>query len=201
VLNPTLPQLLENVLGTPIAPTNIPRSDIANVFLLGLSGINRPGEFNTTGANGAPVALTTPAAVTPAEMMRLNTAFAPVARADQNKLGIAGEAVAKGLSGITDLAGFPNGRRPGDDVVDLSLAVVAGALCMLNGTNDALKLNDFKPNPAGAPLFSSQCQPSSVPLGLTSASLHDGIDQGQIPLLSVFPYIPQPRAGSQGPTN
>ena len=28
-----------------------------------------------------------------------------------------------------DLAGFPNGRRPGDDTVDIALRVVMGALC------------------------------------------------------------------------
>ena len=31
-----------------------------------------------------------------------------------------------------DNAGFPNGRRPGDDVVDIELRVVMGKLCTLN---------------------------------------------------------------------
>ena len=39
--------------------------------------------------------------------------------AAQNNLGVLGG----------DLAGFPNGRRPGDDVVDAALRVAMGALC------------------------------------------------------------------------
>mgnify|MGYP006171932529 CR=1 FL=1 len=43
------------------------------------------------------------------EMQRLNTSIAPTARAAQDNLGVLGG----------DNAGFPNGRRPGDDVVDI----------------------------------------------------------------------------------
>lgn len=52
------------------------------------------------------------------EMLRLNTSIAPTAKADQARLGV--------LAG--DVAGFPNGRRPGDDVVDMALRVVMGVL-------------------------------------------------------------------------
>ena len=31
-----------------------------------------------------------------------------------------------------DTAGFPNGRRPGDDVVDIELRAAMGVLCTLN---------------------------------------------------------------------
>jgi hypothetical protein len=34
--------------------------------------------------------------------------------------------------------GFPNGRRPGDDVVDVTLRVAMGALCVLTGPGDTL---------------------------------------------------------------
>ena len=57
--------------------------------------------------------------VTASEMLRLNTAVPPAPAARQNPLGVA----------AGDLAGFPNGRRPGDDVVDVALRVVMGALC------------------------------------------------------------------------
>lgn len=53
------------------------------------------------------------------EMLRLNTAIPPVPRAQQDSLGV--------LAG--DNAGFPNGRRPGDDVVDIALRAVMGAIC------------------------------------------------------------------------
>ena len=52
------------------------------------------------------------------EMLRLNTATPAVAAAQQNNLGV--------IAG--DNAGFPNGRRPGDDVVDIALRVVMGKL-------------------------------------------------------------------------
>jgi len=39
-----------------------------------------------------------------------------------------------------DNAGYPNGRRPGDDVVDLSLRVFMGALCVLTGATDTLRV-------------------------------------------------------------
>jgi hypothetical protein len=53
------------------------------------------------------------------EMQRLNTSIAPTLRAVQNNLGVLGG----------DNAGFPNGRRPGDDVVDIELRVAMGVLC------------------------------------------------------------------------
>ena len=52
------------------------------------------------------------------ELLRLNTTVAPTAPADQKRLG--------GLAG--DAAGFPNGRRPNDDVTDIVLRVAAGIL-------------------------------------------------------------------------
>ncbi|MCI0537179.1 MAG: DUF4331 domain-containing protein [Verrucomicrobiales bacterium] len=53
-----------------------------------------------------------------AEMLRLNTATPALPAAQQNNLGVIGG----------DNAGFPNGRRPGDDVVDIALRVVMGKL-------------------------------------------------------------------------
>lgn len=75
-----------------------PRNDLVNVFLKGLPGANQPPN------------------VVPADMLRLNVAV-PVT-ASPNRLG----AIAN------DLGGFPNGRRLGDDVVDIALRVVAGVL-------------------------------------------------------------------------
>jgi hypothetical protein len=52
-------------------------------------------------------------------MLRLNTGIAPTATGSQKNLGVLGG----------DNAGFPNGRRPGDDVVDIELRVAMGVLC------------------------------------------------------------------------
>jgi Domain of unknown function (DUF4331) len=173
VTNPTLPRLLEIALdkdpafgGTAsgkIAPTNLPRTDLLTVFLTGIAGVNKPA-----GGGGS-------------EMLRLNTNTAPTAEASQNRLGLAGG----------DAAGFPNGRRPKDDVVDISLVAVAGGLCVLNGDNNGLGLNS-------ALGMTSACKPSSVPLGATSLKLHDGVDQAQVPLLPRFPYLFTPTPGAGG---
>jgi hypothetical protein len=53
-----------------------------------------------------------------ADLMRLNTGIPPTPVANQKRLGF--------LAG--DLAGYPNGRRPIDDVVDISSRAVAGIL-------------------------------------------------------------------------
>ena len=52
------------------------------------------------------------------ELLRLNLGVEPTPSEKQKRLG--------GLAG--DAAGFPNGRRPNDDVTDITLRVVAGAL-------------------------------------------------------------------------
>ena len=120
-------------------------------------------------------------------MLRLNTAIAPTAEASQNRLGLLGGLLA-GPGG--DLAGYPNGRRPNDDVVDISLVAVMGGLCVANGNTDTYKLG-------------AACKPSAVPLGTAAFGLHDGVDQAgpkvksNGPLLPTFPYLGTPRPGAQ----
>jgi len=80
------------------APNLFPRTDLVAAFLTGLPGLNENGSVG--------------------EMLRLNTAIPAVPAASQSRLGALGG----------DLAGFPNGRRPGDDVVDIELRVAMGAL-------------------------------------------------------------------------
>ncbi|MBQ0928848.1 DUF4331 domain-containing protein [Ideonella alba] len=162
VTHPTLPKLLKIALGLPgIAPKNYPRTDLSTTFLTGIAGVNRPAN------------------VVPSEMLRLNTAIPPVPFAQQNRLGIVGNL----LAGGNDLAGYPNGRRPKDDVVDISLVAMMGGLCMANGTTDALG-------------FGAKCKPSAVPLGATSFKLHDAVDQAVTPFLPGFPYLNTPTPGA-----
>lgn len=80
------------------APNQFPREDLVQVFLTGVPGLNADGSVG--------------------EMLRLNTAIAAVPAASQSPLGVLGG----------DLAGFPNGRRPGDDTVDIALRAVMGVL-------------------------------------------------------------------------
>jgi hypothetical protein len=88
------------------APTLFPRSDLVQAFLTGVPGLN---------VNGST-----------AEMLRLNTSIAPTLAGVQGRLGV--------LDG--DLAGFPNGRRPGDDVVDIELRAAMGVLLPLADAPD-----------------------------------------------------------------
>ncbi len=163
VTNPTLPALLEVALNLPgIAPTNFPRTDLVTTFLTGIQGVNQPRNVRAS------------------EMLRLNTAIAPVPFAQQNRLGIVGNI----LAGGSDNAGYPNGRRPKDDVVDISLVAMMGGLCMANGNTNALG-------------FGAACNPSAVPLGSTAFRLHDAVDQAVVPLLGAFPYLNTPIPGSR----
>ena len=100
VTNPSLPELIQALFPSVSAPNLFPRTDLVAAFLTGIPGLNQP------------------ASVTPAEMMRLNTSIAPKTASNQKSLGV--------LAG--DTAGFPNGRRPGDDVVDIELRVAMGVL-------------------------------------------------------------------------
>ncbi len=206
VTNPTLPSLLEIAFATGpgvIAPTNLPRTDLLNVFLNGIAGVNRPTTSLTS------------AGLVPAEMLRLNTAIPAVPLNQQNRLGVGGEVVRVGgaafLGNAVDLAGYPNGRRPSDDVVDISLIAVAGALCLansvgdlsaINGTNNAnvLGLNTFTIPGATPTVLSSTCNAAAVPLGATALKLHDGIDQAVdtpgYARTSTFPYFAKPIPGA-----
>ncbi len=177
VTNPTLPALLGLVLAgnaTALAPTNLPRTDLATTFLTGITGVNKP--VNTT----------------PSEMLRLNTAVPPVPFANQNRLGVAGNALNTDPNKVNDNAGFPNGRRPKDDVVDIALVAMVGGLCVINGDNNALGLNSVP----GVPSLNSACRASSVPLGATSANIHDAVDQAVVPFQDAFPYLNTPNPGA-----
>ncbi len=155
VTNPVLPALIQSLFPSAVAPTNFPRTDLVNVFLKGISGVNQP----TT--------------VVLADMLRLNTAIAVTAAGLQNPLGVAGG----------DNAGFPNGRRPADDVVDLSLRVSMGALCVLTGATDTLKVG---------------CRPADAPAG--ALALTDGVRKTAVNYGVTFPYLTTPLPGNLNPT-
>ncbi len=90
-----------------------PRNDLVSVFLTGVAGLNKP------------------ASVTPSEQLRLNTSIKP--STSKKRLGV--------IDG--DNAGFPNGRRLSDDVVDIALQVVEGELVgSKNDLGDAVNQND-----------------------------------------------------------
>jgi len=155
VTNPALPKLLEVLFGAAgvMAPTQFPRADLVAAFLTGIDGVNKDGST--------------------AEVLRLNTAIPPV-KTGQNNLGAA-QCFVNGVLTTTgnancDPAGFPNGRRPGDDVTDIALRAMMGFLLP----------------PASAP---------SGQLGFT-----DGVLQDASQFDVTFPYLKTPLPGSSGPT-
>jgi hypothetical protein len=155
VTNPSLPVLLQTLFGAAgvRAPNVYPRTDLEAAFLTGIKGLNQP--------------LT----VTPAEEMRLNTKTPATPLAMQNDLGVLGG----------DTAGFPNGRRPIDDVVDIELRVAMGVLL--------------------SPFDGSAADPD--PASDASRQLHytDGAEPNPANYLATFPYLDTPLGGSPTSAN
>jgi hypothetical protein len=165
VTNPFLPVLLHNLFGSAAVVPDMPRSDLVATFLTGVKGINQPAK------------------VTPGEMLRLNTAIAPTPVATQNDLGVLGG----------DLAGFPNGRRPYDDVVDVTLRVAEGALCGAIGNCGAQTTdpNHGIPYTDGARAAGADAAHSQVTGRINLADTY----------LPAFPYLNTPIPGSPNGLN
>ena len=160
VTNPTLPALLEILFGANgvRAPTAYPRTDLITAFLTGVPSVN----FLSSGT--APNNALT-------EMLRLNTGIPATVAASQNDLGAAGcfigdPPVLMTSAGTCDPAGFPNGRRPGDDVVDITLRVAMGYLL-----------------------------PSTVAAN-RALPFHDAILQNAAQFDAAFPYLKTPMGGT-----
>jgi hypothetical protein len=115
-----------------------PRSDLVTIFLQGIPGLNQPPN------------------VRPSEMLRLNMGVPP--SSSPHRLGVLGG----------DIAGFPNGRRVGDDVTDIVLQAASGATPLTPAFNRS-------PN----------------------NTLGDGVNANDVPYLPIFPYLGIPHAGNK----
>jgi uncharacterized protein DUF4331 len=155
VTNPSLPVLLQALFGSAgvLAPNVYPRTDLVAAFLTGLSGLNQP------------------ASVTAAEELRLNTSTAVTPAGSQNDLGVLGG----------DLSGFPNGRRPIDDVVTISLRVAMGVLL--------------------SPFNGSAQDPDPASDGSRQLHYTDGVEPNPANYLTAFPYLNTPLGGSPTSAN
>jgi hypothetical protein len=155
VTNPSLPVLLQALFGSAgvLAPNVYPRTDLEAAFLTGIKGLNQP--------------LT----VTAAEELRLNTSTAVTPIASQNDLGVLGG----------DTSGFPNGRRPIDDVVDITLRVAMGVLL--------------------TPFDGSSSDPDPASDASRQLSYTDGAEPNPANYLPAFPYLNTPIAGSPTSAN
>ena len=143
VADPQLAKLLSAVFGIAVPPA--PRNDLVAIFATGIPVNSVTGPNYTTFLSDG----------RPHEMMRLNVAIAPAS--SPSRLGLLGG----------DVAGFPNGRRVFDDVVDIELRAVAGGTPFTPATNVA-------PN----------------------NTLGDGVANNDLPYLMRFPYLGTPHSGN-----
>lgn len=169
---PVEPVNLINLLyGPPVldAPTS-GRNDLVRVYLTGVpAGTATAGGPSPAGTRFPFVAdPNDPSAglgSAPAEYLRLNTAVPATAPGMENRIGF--------LAG--DFAGFPNGRRLGDDVVDITLRAAAGILLPGNSCSN------------GTTMVSCNQSPNNI--------LGDGVNQNDKPFLTTFPYLATPYDG------
>lgn len=149
LLPPLYPGVFPNLAN--LVASGKPRNDLLAILHTGIPSGLIPGFQNFTGS-------------VEADMLRLNTAIPPTT----SKPSIYGL-----LGG--DLAGFPNGRRPIDDVVAIELRAVAGVTY-------ALVDSTFTPDTAAG--------------GLTGGLMPTSVNSA---LLNTFPYLGVPYAGYQVP--
>lgn len=157
VLDPQIPKLIQAVLAAGGININIPaapRNDLVAIFATGIPQGLVPG-FTNFLSDGSPH-----------EYLRLNVAIPP--SATQNRLGLLGG----------DAAGYPNGRRVGDDVVDITLRAALG------GT----PFNPNNPAPGVANPFN--IAPNN--------NVGDGVSRNDVPYLDRFPYLGTPHPGNRG---
>lgn len=178
---PKAPATGAGACNTPVN-LNVPRSGRADIFDIFLTGMKLEKDFRIV-AGTAPFTVTagtvvnqhtkgtngSGAGIVPAEMLRLNTAtlFRP---------GVAGSACSTNPSRLGvlggDACGFPNGRRPIDDVVEIELLAVAGAAYGVLTTDTSFTFN-----------------PALIGV------LTDSTDGNDKPFLTTFPYLAAPHSG------
>ncbi len=139
--DPALARVVNALTGGAVAIPAPPRNDLAPLVLYA-------PPIAATGTPTGPIA----------DLLRLNTGVAPTPPISASRLGL--------LAG--DAAGFPNGRRLFDDVVDIALRVVVGGVL-------AAPFPGFNPNIGGR--------------------LGDGVNVNDVPYLPSFPYLAKAPSG------
>ncbi len=160
VTDPELSRLLHALYAIPTP--SVPRGDMVSLISF------------------LPTILTSRADLQPADVLRLNVAIDQDAANlnTANHLGVIGGS----------LGGFPNGRRIGDDVVDIEERVVgAGILsaeaCVVNAANP-----DGCRDAAAAAV-------ATFGAAFPGNALNDGVQENDVPYLGAFPYMGTPHEG------
>ena len=132
------------------------RSDLVSILLTGVHGLNETGS-------------------TESDLLRLNTAITPGINGACPG-GTASPATPDRLAVLAaDLCGYPNGRRLGDDVIDIDLRVFAQGY--------------------GSFLNAAFGLPNKTPNNL----LGDGVDSNDVSFSGTFPYVASPHQGYEVP--
>jgi hypothetical protein len=132
-LDPVLARALNAIYGAALPVPDAPRVDL-------LPLVTYAPPITPDSAKPGPVA----------DLLRLNTGVPPTPKANRKRMGF--------LAG--DTAGFPNGRRVSDDVVDIAARAVVGVL-------------------TGDPKFT----------GFPHNSIGDGTNANDMPYQETFPYV------------
>jgi hypothetical protein len=140
-LDPVLARALNAATGGAVAIPAVPRLDLLPV-------VTYAPPIAAPGTPAGPIA----------DLLRLNTGVAPTMPAAQNRMGLLGG----------DAAGFPNGRRLGDDVVDSALRLVVGGVL-------AAPFAGYNPAIGGM--------------------LGDGVNVNDAPYRNTFPYLANAPSG------
>jgi hypothetical protein len=132
--NPVIATAFSLVYGVPIVPINgspaSNRTDLMSIFL------KYPGQALDGSNCGSPCS----------ELLRLDLRVPPTAPENQKRLGAA-------LS--SDPAGWPNGRRPNDDVTDIAIRVVGGNNYIANKAGDGVNFLVGAPGVIGVDITSN----------------------------------------------
>jgi len=127
-INPVVATELNLVFGVPILPIDGSpannRTDLMSILL------KYPGQALNGTNCGQPCA----------ELLRLDLSVPPTAPENQSRLGAALSA---------DKAGWPNGRRPNDDVTDIAVRVVGGQNYIANRVGDGVNFLAGAPGAVG----------------------------------------------------
>ncbi len=152
----------------PFPTTN--RTDLELILYKGIpvNPLTGPSYTTVIGANSNPAY---------ADLLRLNMGISPNAAGNGLALLTSNDSGVRRLGLLGgDVAGFPNGRRLTDDVVDIFLRAAAG------GTPVTAALTGFTGDPNKSP----------------NNILGDGVDKNAEGYLGAFPYLNHPVGGLQG---
>ncbi|HYH92522.1 MAG TPA: DUF4331 domain-containing protein [Candidatus Saccharimonadales bacterium] len=151
-LKPELAGLI-NVLYPPTADIKeTGRTDLSLILLQGIPGVNNTGAVR-------------------ADLLRLNTGIAPCTSDPAGDDAGNCRRLGAFYDDKIDLAAWPNGRRPSDDVTDIAIRAVAEGY--------------------GAQLNAAFGLPNKTPNNL----LGDGVDKNDRPFFTWFPYLGAPSSG------